>query len=244
MASQITLLNFPNPERLAQAVAEHWVNLMSELAGAARFCVALSGGRITRRYFDEIARESKRLALPTGPLHFFWADERCVPPDHEESNYRLAQEHFLRPLNIPPDQVHRIRGEVEPKAAAAAAEQELLQAVTEQAGGPPELDLVLLGMGEDGHIASLFPNAPADELESGRLFYPVQASKPPPSRITMSYELLAAAKRVWVIISGQGKEVSLEASLQLPRKTPLGKLLSLRQASLLFSDLPVSPQQF
>ena len=101
-------------------------------------------------------------------MDFFWGDERCVPPNHPDSNYRLADDALLRPLGIGPERLHRIYGELEPAVAARAAEAELRAAGPVPPTEQPVLDLVLLGMGEDGHVASLFPDAPPELIKPMR----------------------------------------------------------------------------
>src|SRR5262245_34381694 len=188
---------FGSARELAEETANKWCQQIAERKNP--FGVALSGGRIANDFFKEIgARASRNHGIRQA--HFFWADERCVPPDHADSNYRVARELLLEPLQVEPSHVHRIRGEDEPAKAAAAAAEELLRVA---AGAPrqPLLDWVFLGMGEDGHVASLFPGA---EPKPG-IYYSVTGPKPPPRRITLSYDVLAAAREVWVLASGSGK---------------------------------------
>ena len=142
-------------------------------------------------------------------VHFFWADERCVPPDNPESNYRTARELLFEPLAIPLSHIHRIRGEDDPGAAAKSASDELACIAGKNPQNVPILDLVILGMGEDGHVASLFPGAPSQP----GIYYPVIGPKPPPRRITVSYDVIIAARDVWVLVSGAGKQGALAGSL-------------------------------
>lgn len=204
-----------------------------------RYCMALSGGRVAGSFFAAIVAEAKRQSISLDHLEFFWADERCVSPTDPESNFALAQERLFLPLHIRPAQIHRIRGEVSPDQAAAEAEADLLAMAPAANGGQPVLDLVHLGMGEDGHIASLFPGE-GDQLEaSARVYRPVVGPKPPPRRITLGYATLAAARQVWVIASGAGKQQALHRSLTEAMSTPLGRLLSLRSITTIYTDCPL-----
>jgi 6-phosphogluconolactonase len=211
---------------------------IQEQTRAANFNVALSGGRIAKTFFECLASSVINRPIP-GNVHFFWADERCVPPEHTDSNFKLFQETVLRGSIFDSGQIHRIEGELPPEEAAERASQTLRACVSAAASGSvPVLDLVLLGMGEDGHIASLFPGEPPDAEIEGRLFRAVLAPKPPPQRITMSYALLENARDVWVLASGSGKEEALRNSLTSGGSTPLARLLRSRSDTSILSDFP------
>src|SRR5208282_1519281 len=127
-------------------------------------------------------------------VDFFWADERCVPPGHPESNYLLAKENLLQPLAIAPDKIHRLKGELPPAAAVAEANATIQRIAPKNSAGVPVLDVIFLGLGEDGHIASLLPNAPASAVHAQAPYLRVANSpKPPPDRISLSYAAIAAA---------------------------------------------------
>src|SRR6185436_18362512 len=108
----------------------------------------------------EAAALSNARGVSLANVHFFWADERCVPPNDPESNCAAAREHFFQPLAIAPHKVHRIQGELPPDHAAELATTEIKSIVSADTFGQPQLDLIFLGMGEDGHVASLFPAEP------------------------------------------------------------------------------------
>lgn len=202
-----------------------------------RACVAVSGGRIAKDFFTSLARLTHEQGRSLAQVHFFWADERCVPPDDAESNYRSAAELLIVPLGLPVQNVHRLRGEDDPDRAAQAAEAELRRWAAASSGSQPVLDLVLLGMGEDGHVASLFPGEPEEVMGSGAVYRPVIASKPPPRRITLGYGAIAAAREVWVLASGVGKEAALRESLSPTGTTPLARVLQSRASTRIFTDL-------
>jgi 6-phosphogluconolactonase len=234
------LISFPNDLALAEAVANDWLSEVgaTNRTGAPPF-VALSGGRIARRFFTAVAEFGKARNVSLARVHFFWADERCVPPTDAESNFALANERLLQPLKIAADQIHRIPGELNPPQAAAAATTELSRVVPRNQNGQPMLDIVFLGMGEDGRVASLFPGEPEEVISDKSIYRAVTATKPPPLRITVGYGVIAAARQVWVLASGAGKESALCESLGTAGQTPLGRVLKLRAHTKIFADIPI-----
>ena len=233
------IIRFPTPDLLAEAAGRLWLQQIQATRADRPSSVALSGGRIAGRFFSAVADQAKAHRHLFDRVQFFWADERCVPPEDPESNFALAQEHLLGPLEIRVAQVHRIRGELDRHAAAREAEREIRQIVPLTGSGEPLLDLVFLGMGEDGHVASLFPNEPEEAASSPAVYRGVIGPKPPPERVTISYATLGAAREVWVLASGGGKEDALRHSLQPGAQTPLGRLLRMRQRTRILTDIPV-----
>lgn len=145
-----------------------------------------------------VYRALAQLELPWNRLVVYFGDERCVPPDHADSNYRAIRE-ALFPTRVPEGlQLHRMHGEDEPAAAAAAYAAVL----------PARVDVLLLGTGEDGHTASLFPGSPA-LTETERLVLPVIGSKPPPQRLTITPPVIRQAHRILVLVSGAGKAAAV-----------------------------------
>jgi 6-phosphogluconolactonase len=238
------LISFSNAEDLARAAAERWIkSLAAREAALGQPCtVALSGGRITKTVFSEVVRQSSgsRAAGASNSyfrdVHFFWADERCVPPDDPESNYAMSRQLLFIPLGIEPDKIHRLQGEA-PEAKALAAAISEITTVCPDSGGQPVLDLVFLGMGEDGHVASLFPGESEQAVRNTAVYRAVTAVKPPPRRITLGYGAIAAAKEVWVVVSGAGKEAALKESLTTAGKTPLARVLRSRAQTLVLTDV-------
>ena len=193
----------------AGASADAAAALVAECAAAAiaargRFLIALSGGATPRGLFERLAGPPWRERIDWRRCHVFWSDERAVPPDHPDSNYRMAREALLDHVPIPPDQVHRIHGEDDPDAEAAAYEQTLRASVA--VGG---LDLVLLGLGRDGHTASLFPAGPAGR-ETARW---VVADVDPGgrARVTLTPPAINAARAVAFLVTGADKAETLRA---------------------------------
>lgn len=184
-------------------VAAQWIadRLRDELAvGKKRASLALAGGTTPKEVHEALARES----VPWEKVHVFFGDERCVPPDHPDSNYRMAKESLLDRVPIPPENVHRPRAETSDRDGAARAYEEEL---------PDTLDVIVLGIGEDGHTASLFPGS--DALAEGtRRYVPVVGPKPPPERLTMTPVVIGAANAVIVLAKGEGKAQAVARALE------------------------------
>jgi 6-phosphogluconolactonase len=233
----LDVTHFSSSLQLAQRAAKDWLNMIPAFPSA--HLAALPGGRIASAFFDAVTEHAVAASASFERVHFFWSDERCVPPEHAESNYRLAEKELLGPLGISGDRIHRIKGELKPAEAVVEANAALSLLAPANSADVPVLDLVLLGMGEDGHIASLFPNAPASVIECQTAYLAVRSSsKPPPLRISLSYAAISAATHVWLLISGEGKEEAFRQSLRLDGKTPLSRILQSRGATRIFTDLP------
>jgi len=234
------LIPFPDTETLVQQVAGRWLDAVDAAAASGNpFHVALSGGRVAGRFMAAAHILGTARGTRWDNVHFHWGDERCVPPDHADSNYKLAQSALLDPAGIDAARRHRLRGELPPEEAAHLAEVELARVTGTVSGSVPVLGLVFLGMGEDGHVASLFPGAPEAVVNSNRWVIPVIGPKPPPQRLSLTFQVLAAAKEVWVLASGAGKEEALRESLRIGGSTPLAHLLSLRSHTRIMTDLPL-----
>ena len=200
--------------------------------------MAFSGGRIAKTFFAEIAAAAIKRNVSLGNVQFFWADERCLPPDDSESNFRLAQENLFSPLRIAPEKIHRLKGELPPKDSVAEANAAIRRIAPKDAGEIPVLDVIFLGIGPDGHVASLMPNARPEVLQSREPFVHVDNSpKPPPNRISMTYPVLAAAKQVWALVSGDGKSEAFRESLRPDGKTPFARVLQSRAETRIYSDI-------
>jgi len=237
--SQFQILSFPNDDALVAAAAAAWLDAIASTTATGRdFTVALSGGRVMRKLLVAAGSMAAARAMDFKQVQFFWADERGVPPDDPESNFRLAHEALLLPAAVPENQIHRLRGELAPAAAAQEATRELLQVCSCATGEMPTLDLVLLGMGEDGHVASLFPDDAVGTANLTAVFLPVfDAPKPPPQRISLGHGPLAAARALWVLASGPGKQAALCHSLATTGTSPLAQVLQRRAATTIFTDI-------
>lgn len=185
------------------------------------FSVALSGGSTPQPLYTYLAENPAGDILDWNKIHFFWGDERPVPLDHPDSNFRQANHALLQPLHIPPENIHRIQGELDPSTAAMNYQQEILNWFEET---PPCFDLILLGMGSDGHTASLFPGTVA-------VINPPQNNWVIPNfvphlstwRISFTPELINAAAQVIFLVTGQSKAEMLLTVLEgeyLPERYP------------------------
>ena len=236
----LDVTRFASSVELAETAAKDWLSLIPGSPSA--HLVALSGGRIASAFFDAVTEHAVASDVSFEHVHFFWSDERCVPPDHRDSNFRLADKELLGPLGISRDRIHRIKGELKPADAVTEANAAISLLAPANSAGQPVLDLVLLGMGEDGHVASLFPNAPASVIEGETPYLAVRSSsKPPPLRISLSYAALAAAREVWVLVAGAGKEEVFRQSLRPDARTPLARILQSRRKTRIFTDIPIQP---
>jgi 6-phosphogluconolactonase len=211
---------FANAPELARGAAEYFVARSGEaVAQKGFFTVALSGGSTPKILFELLANpdEPFHAQLPWSRIHFFWSDERHVPPDHPDSNYRMAQEAMLLHVPVPESNVHRVHGE-NPNAADAAAEYEqtLLQ-LTKQT--LPQLDLILLGLGTDGHTASIFPGSEVLQ-ETKRLVAAPWVEKLNTYRITMTLPLLNNGVSVLFLVSGDEKAEIVKKVLAGPKLFP------------------------
>ena len=200
---------------LARAAAGQFVTLAAQaIAARGRFLVALAGGATPHAAYELLATEPFAAGVDWAHVHLFWGDERGVPPDHPDSNYRMARETLLDKVEIPAADVHRIRCELEPAQAAAAYERELEKALGEDG----RFDLILLGLGADGHTASLFPGTAALE-ERERWVLAVYVEKLKAWRVTLTLPVINTARHVIFLVSGTSKAETLarvRASEPLP----------------------------
>lgn len=235
----VQIESFAADADLAQTAAREWLAWVANNTAPGRpLTVALAGGRITGAFYDAICRQaSPAEAAAVRAVEYFWGDERCVPPDSPDSNYRLAQERFFDPMGIPQERRHRVSGEIPPAEAAARIAAELRRFATFSPAGRPVLDLVLLGMGEDGHVASLFPGAPDEVVDSKEIYLPVIGPKPPPQRVSLSYPQLAVAASVWVLVAGAGKLPPLREALSGASSHGLGRVLAQRNQTRIFESV-------
>jgi len=212
LCRDIAELSRQSAERFSQ-LARHSVQ------GSGRFTVALSGGSTPKHLYSLLAAPGYKERIPWNNVHLFWGDERCVPPDHPESNFRMAQEALLSKIEIPAENIHRMRGEGQPQTAAAEYEQELQRFFGLKSGALPRFDLILLGIGEDGHTASLFPGNEALNQTNHLVVAPFVA-KLNSHRLSLSLPVLNNAANVWFLVTGASKADAVKevfsASSDLP----------------------------
>ncbi len=202
-----------DPATLVEEVAADFLRRArhgSEESGTFR--VALSGGSTPLALFRRLADSAGDPSIRWESSAWFWGDERCVPPAHPESNFRAAHDALLSHLPVPPERVHRIRAELAPEESAAAYEDELRRAFGLAAGEIPRFDLVLLGLGADGHTASLFPGTAA-LAERERLAVANWVPKLGAHRITLTYPVLNRAACVIFLVAGADKAAALDRVL-------------------------------
>lgn len=201
---------WPDSRSLTTRAAELFAETARQsIAWRDQFTVALSGGSTPRALYELLAGEVYAPRIPWEQMQVFWSDERCVPPTSDESNYRMAYEAMLSRVPVPEEQVHRMRGEDETWQAALDYEK-MLQEKLEH---PPQLDLILLGMGEDGHTASLFPGSTAlDDTE--HLIVAPFVEKLKAHRLTMTFRTINAARSVTFLVAGEAKAETLHAVLE------------------------------
>jgi 6-phosphogluconolactonase len=206
---------FPDRSQMSRAVAEALADSARERTSLGkRFSLALAGGSTPRGLYEVLATEFRNEVRWDG-VHFFFSDERWVPFDHPDSNYQMARETFLDAIGAPKANIHLPRTDLDdPEEAATRYEEDLRDYFGSE---EPRLDWVLLGLGEDGHIASLFPRSTA-LAEAERWVVAVRESpKPPPIRLTMTLPLINLASQVHFMVSGDEKADALAATLEGPR---------------------------
>ncbi|MBS1118183.1 MAG: pgl [Deltaproteobacteria bacterium] len=209
--------SFDGLDALSRAAAGDLATIVHDAVRDRGGCsIALSGGSTPKRLFQLLAADG-RDALPWDRIDLWWGDERAVPPDHPDSNYNMTRQALIEPLGLDPARVHRMRGEASDLSVAARDyEDELVRAL----GSPPVFDYVMLGMGPDGHTASLFPGSPA--LAETRRFVvanPVSSplTKGAATRITMSPPALNAGRHVRFLAAGADKAAPLKHVLEGPK---------------------------
>lgn len=235
--------------QLQQTLAKEFETQAAEvIARREKFIVALTGGSVASALFPTLAT----LAVDWTRVEIFWIDERAVPPDHPDSNYALASKLLLVPARVPAARIHRMHGELPDLAQAARRATDDLKLI---AGDPPHLDLAIVGVGDDGHVASIFPNRPGDQADSSTVaridsgsaglqpcheppVIPVYDSpKPPPRRLTLTLPVLAHAGLVIVAAFGASKADAMRGALHdSAAATPIAELLRSAASSLVLLD--------
>lgn len=199
----------------ARGAAEITTRLSAALAERATASFALAGGSTPRPVYRALAGAPGGLRpAEWRRVHFFWSDERCVPPGDPRSNVAAATGDLLEALGVPPDHVHAPRFEGDSAASAAAYEREIRRTLDSESVVTPKFDLVLLGVGPDGHTASLFPNQLSDSEAALSLVTATRSPVPPDGRISFTFELLAAARRILILAAGESKAEVVRRALE------------------------------
>lgn len=207
-----------NPNEISLAAAEALISLAAQATEArGRFVVALSGGRTPRGLYQALTTAKYRKRLDWNRVEFFWGDERAVPPDHDESNYRTARETLLKPLGIYSAHIHRMEADRAELASAAAGYAAEIATCFETwlSDPPPRFDLILLGLGQDGHTASLFPHSGALGV-TDRWVVANHVPQLSTTRITMTIPLINRARAVFFLVAGDEKATALARVIHGP----------------------------
>lgn len=204
---------YPDLDTLSQQAAQYIARLASQsIVTHGRFTIALSGGSTPKKLYSLLGSEPYCSQINWAQVEIFWGDERCVPPDDPESNYAMAQQVLLSKIPIPANQIHRMPADQSDRGAASQAYTQEMQR-TFGTDRIPAFDLIQLGMGPEGHTASLFPHQPSLH-EQQRLVMPVSVPKPPPDRLTFTPPLLNAARNILFLVTGREKADAVHAVLE------------------------------
>ena len=231
MKENIQIIKVADAAALAQTAAEYFARAAAEnITQRGRFTVALSGGSTPKAMFALLAAEPFCGRIDWAKVYVFWGDERCVPPDHSDSNFRMTSEALLSKVNIPEKNVFRMHGELEPADAAKKYAETLLDFFQ----GAAVFDLVFLGMGADGHTASLFPGTSALHAEANEIAVENYVEKLNTTRLTLTAETINMAKDLVFLVAGADKATALHSVLEgeyLPEIFP-SQLIQPKNATL------------
>lgn len=226
------------PDALAHAAAEHFLDLAQKaVAARGKARIAVSGGSTPKRTFELLANPQEKFlqAMPWSDIEIYFVDERTVPPTDKDSNYRMTREAMLDHVPIKPEQVFRIEGELPPEEAAARYESTLRNQFRLEGAEVPRFDVLALGMGDDGHTASLFPHTDAIH-ELGRIAYANRVPQKDTWRVTLTWPVIIEASDVFFLIGGKDKADPLHRVLQGPYdpETLPSQLIQPKNGKLLF----------
>ncbi len=215
------IIQVADAQALAQKAAALFQQLAQEtIARQGRFTVALSGGSTPKAMFALLAGEPYRSSIPWAhDVYLFWGDERCVSPDHADSNYRMTKETLLTQVPVPPQNVFRMRGETDPAQGAREYSAQLQQFF--QTDSWPRFDLVFLGMGADGHTASLFPGTSALHAAADAIVVENYVEKLKTYRLTLTAATINQAQAIVFLVGGADKAATLQAVLEGPYQPDL-----------------------
>jgi 6-phosphogluconolactonase len=203
-----------NAERLAEKGAELMCNTAKEaVARKDSFAVAVSGGSTPRAMHRLLSQEPYLADMPWQKTHFFWVDERMVPFDHPDSNYGAAQKDLMSMIPIPADQVHPMPAMMRPEEGADLYQAKLKTFFQDLGSLDPVFDLIILGIGTDGHTASLFPGQPSNQ-EPDRWVLSVKGGKPDVFRLTLTYAVLNSARHILFLVSGDTKAAVVKTLIE------------------------------
>ena len=212
----------PNPPALAHHVAE-WMT-QAALAAPGPFCVSLSGGSTPKTLYGLLASDEFRKRFPWPRVFWYWGDERFVPHDHPDSNYRMAREAMLSKAEVPPGNIHPIPTDGAPEDAARRYERTLQEAYGAATLDPqrPLFDITLLGLGPDGHTASLLPGEPV--LDERKRWVAAVPHGRPEVRITLTYPAIESSRCVAFLVAGEGKAAIFGAIRNVNSRVPAARV--------------------
>ena len=196
---------YSDTEKVIKAIAQEFIAITKN-SQQPRFDVALSGGKTPRLLFKKLA-ETSNTEVNWNRIHFWWGDERCVPPESDESNFKLAFDHFFSKISIPAENIHRINGENNPEKEAERYSHEIKQNLNFR-GEWPVFDLIILGLGDDGHTASIFPDQ-LELVDEPRICVHTVHPLSGRGRITLTGKVLNNASRIFFLVTGESKSMRI-----------------------------------
>jgi 6-phosphogluconolactonase len=225
-----TVLLAPDAEALAAAVAARFVTRLIDAQSDGRVAhIVLTGGRVASAVYRAVAESPARTAIDWQRVEFWWGDERFLPDGDPERNATQAWDALLSKVDVDPAKVHEMAADSGqgPEAAATAYAEQLAVAATAsgEAAQVPAFDLLMLGVGPDGHVASLFPGYPALQVDDTSAVAVHDSPKPPPTRVSLTFPALARSAEVWFVVSGEDKADAVKTALtggDVPAATPKG----------------------
>ena len=214
---------------------EHLIAIANQsIKDHGAFFIALSGGSTPKAIFEKLTSSPYKERMPWDKTHFFWSDERTVPPDHPDSNYHMAMQAGLKNMPIPPPHIHRMVTETDLENNAHSYEKTIQDVLKEHS-----FDLMMLGMGEDGHTASLFPNTEGLKVEN-RLAIPNYIPEKKTWRMTLTFPCINAAKHIAIYVMGISKKETLASVLQNKANYPVLQVGTPQNKALWIVDQPAA----
>jgi 6-phosphogluconolactonase len=241
MAASTEVKIFLKPKKVARKVAREISKLILE-SNRKRFDIALSGGNTPKKLFKALVKKHHD-SIPWERVHFWWGDERCVMPDDEESNFKMANENLFQKISVPSKNIHRIKGENNPESEAKRYSDELVTHLGKKEN-VPVFDLILLGLGEDGHTASLFPNR-LDLFQTDNLCSVTEHPKTGKKRITLTGKVINNAKYIFFMVTGENKAKRISEIMnneEVARQHPAYHVEPNKGSLIWFIDEPAASQ--
>jgi 6-phosphogluconolactonase len=219
---------FDDKSQLSRAFCEEIIKLTNE---KDNFSLVLSGGSTQKDIFKILATDYRSI-IDWEKIHLFWGDERCVPPDHEESNYGITKKYLLDFIDIPEKNIHRVKGEYNPEREAERYSKDIVKSVSSE-NGMPCFDVIMLGLGEDGHIASIFPDQ-TNLLNSEKICEVATHPSSNQKRITLTGKVINNSKRIIFLVAGKSKAEILKKIINEKNKIYPAEFIELVDGSLDF----------